>query len=279
MQSNAYRDKDRDTLHIHPSEMAKDKWCGRQTFYRISQIPPDSDKKAHFWRTANVFEEGHDIHEKYQGWLWEMGVLEGMWKCRVCDHRWWALSPAVCNHCGSVFIEYAEVPISLPDHLIIGHGDGIVTGFEDMGLPERVLLEIKSIGLGSVRYEVPGLYRTWKDNNESIEALWGRIKRPFPAHVRQVHTYMHDLMNRLDITTVMYIYEFKATQDFKVFTAKYNPKIAEPLLDKALKVRRARDSGKVPERPEWATDPKVEQCQECPYRGRCWGGQAGEEEE
>lgn len=275
VQSVEERDKDRDTDHIHPSEIAKKDWCPRQTFYRISGDEPDDETAAPlYWRLANIFEEGHGIHDKYQGWLWEMGVLEGMWKCLLCNHRWWAVSPAVCDHCASYFIRYAEVPVYLPEYHVIGHGDGIYNDSEI-----RVLLEVKSIGLRSVEIEMPGVYSQWQEKGESFDGLWGRIKTPFPTHVRQVHPYLHYLYHEMDIDTVMYIYEFKVNQDFKVFTAKYNPRIAEPLLARAKEVLEARDSGVPPARPEWAENDKSKGCKDCPFKERCWHGQAGEEEE
>lgn len=261
------RNRERDTEHIHPSEMSKSNWCQRQTLYRISDVPFDEDYEAErlFWRLASIFEEGHGIHAKHQDAFWEMGVLYGVWKCLRCDHRWWALSPAVCESCGGWNLAYAEVPIESPDHHIIGHTDGIhsdTTGMRN--------LEMKSVGIRSIEIEVPGIYRRWKESGMDISALWSQIKIPFPSHQRQVQIYMAILqLMGYPVTETLFIYEFKANQDLKGFTVKYNEKAANNLLAQALAVFEARENGTAIDRPDWAT-PKAKDCKECPWKSRCW---------
>jgi rubrerythrin len=268
IQSLETSDLQRDTLHVHPSEMAKNHWCPRQTFYRVTGHPPDAGEPRFYWRVANILSEGHEIHAKYQRWLWDLGILEGMWKCLQCSHAWWALAPVLCPSCHSHLMRYAEVPIDMPEYMIIGHGDGIVRDETD-DLP-GLLLEVKSVGLRSIEIEVPGIYDHYKTNGESLDALWGRVKQPFPSHMRQVQVYLHDLKEKRGIDKALFIYEFKATQDFKAFVVDYNPRLAQPLLDKAKSVKESKVTGVPPERPEWATGPTGFQCKECPHATVCW---------
>src|SRR5215510_5840577 len=69
-------DPERDRSFLHPSDMAKSDWCYRADFYRMTGAP---ESKEHVrnpsFRMENIFEEGHDIHHKWQTWLWEMGNL------------------------------------------------------------------------------------------------------------------------------------------------------------------------------------------------------------
>lgn len=260
------RNRDRDTAHIHPSEISKNHWCPRQTFYRISDVEPDEEKKAElYWRLASIFEEGHDIHAKHQRGFWEMGTLEGAWVCLVCEHKWWAIAPAVCASCASLLIEYAEVPVAHPEYHMIGHTDGL----RNDGT-ERTNLEVKSIGIRSIEIEVPGIYKRWAESGASLDALWASIKIPFPSHQRQALLYMA-LLNYMGyhVTETLFIYEFKANQELKGFIVKYDERRAQQLLNKAAAVLAARDSGVTPDRPDWA-GPKVTDCKDCPWSKRCW---------
>ena len=265
------RNTGRDTAHVHPSEMSKSTWCPRQTYYRISGIPSDDDHKEAdlYWRLASIYEEGHDIHEKHQRGFWEMGVLEGAWECLLCNHRWWAISPAVCESCATTHIEYREVPISSPEYHIIGHTDGLHNDGD-----KRTNLEMKSVGVRSIEIEIPGVYMRWKESGANLDALWASIKIPFPSHQRQVQIYMAVLqLMGYAVRETLFIYEFKANQDLKGFVVKYNEKAAQKLLDQALAVMQARDSGEIPDRPDWAT-PKARDCKDCPWSTQCWGDNA-----
>jgi hypothetical protein len=174
------RNDGRDTAHLHPSEVCKPEWCARSSWYRITGAPAKETKDSVWWRLANVFEEGHALHDKYQTALHELGVLEGMWRCESCLHLWWALAPSVCAHCASPRIKYNEVPIELPDMRMIGNADGIV---DDDG--DRYAIEIKSIGLGTLQYDAPELYQRYLDSEVDLMGLWKSIKTPFPVHQRQ----------------------------------------------------------------------------------------------
>lgn len=262
------RNRGRDTEHIHPSEMSKSTWCQRQTLLRISDTPVDDDYEQGrlYWRLASIFEEGHDIHEKHQRAFWEMGNLYGMWLCARCEHRWWALAPAVCESCASLHIEYREVPISFPEYHIIGHTDGLHIDDDEV----HRNLEMKSIGIRSIEMEIPGVYKTWKETGAGIDALWASIKIPFPSHQRQGQIYMATLRAMgFAVTETLFIYEFKANQDLKGFVVKYNERAAQKILSQAKEIFEARESGTMIDRPDWAT-PKSKECKECPWKALCW---------
>src|SRR4051812_8996318 len=143
---------------IHPSEMAKKEWCPRQTYYRIAKTPidPGTDPtRLYSFQMANVFAEGHHIHAKYQGWLVDMGKLWGNWQCPICGKREESSLPVGCsgNPISSdplkawhrpVAMLYKEVPLHSDKYLIAGHADGAIPGG---------MIEIKSIGLGTMRFE------------------------------------------------------------------------------------------------------------------------------
>jgi len=252
------------THMMHPSDMSHKEWCGRHDFYRIIGTPPEKEAAANpSFRMENMFAEGHTIHEKYQTWLWEMGVLYGAWHCRACDLRWEGLSPEMCPACGSLRLAYKEVPLHRPGYLIEGHSDGAVHKLADWS----GLIEIKSIGIGTLRFEAPRLYNRYQDG-ETLENIWWKINRPFTSHLKQGQLYLWMAWPRYE--EIVFIYESKFNQATKEFVVGYNPTLIAPLLETARGVASAVRSGVPPPRPDWADQPDAKICHSCVYRRTCW---------
>jgi hypothetical protein len=218
---------------------------------------------------TNVFAEGHEIHEKWQTWWWEMGILYGVFQCYLCGQRWWDLSPKECFYCGDDrFLHYKEVPLAAKELHMSGHSDG------GLMLDEFRLAEIKSVSLGTLRFEAPHLYQQYLDN-EPLDKIWMQITRPFPAHVRQgsLYLYMATRGANRDVPVpkeMVYIYEWKPTQEVKEFTVRYAPRWVEGMLAGAQMVTEALELGRPPTRPRWAEDEQSRNCRSCPYRRVCW---------
>lgn len=249
----------RDTDHIHPSEMASENWCPRATWYKITGEEISDPDRVTFQR-LNIFAEGDTIHEKYQNLLHRAGILIGMWKCLVCGNKWWDKSPASCN-CGSTLIKYAEVPLSDPAHRIMGNADGLCE--DDDG---EWLLEIKSVGLGTVRYDAPNLHAAYANGTISLDELWKRIKRPLAAHNRQIQLYM----NTTGIHDAIVLYEWKPNQEVREFAVKFDPDVVKPMLDKCDAIIQAIEDETPPPKPEAAVNKSCNLCQYCDYKSTCW---------
>lgn len=243
----------RDTMHIHPSEMAKDTWCHRATYYRIAagQDAVSVETNPSFV-LETIFAEGHQIHAKWQGWLWDIGELEGIFKCLVCEHEWWAVSPDQCTafDCPAWLADassrktlaYKEVPLYNEEHLIIGHSDGLLSSSE-------ALLEVKSVGIGTLRFEAPALLQKHTYESEDAgktlmdyEGIWRDIKRPFNSHLRQGMMYCF-LSGK---SRIVFLYECKWNQQSREFVIRYTPKFVEPLLEACLDIKYALRKGKPP---------------------------------
>lgn len=220
---------DRDKLHLHPSEICKKDWCPRSSWYRIKGYPEPPEKLT--FQKLLVFAEGHNIHGKWQAWLMDAGVLDQV-----------------------------EVPIFNEEHRIMGHADGIVKDKKG-----TAVLEIKSVGVGTVRFEDYGLFAPYSRNEINLDQLWASIKHPFPSHVRQAQLYMYCL----GIDEGIILYEWKATQEVKEFSIKYQPELVEPILASCLSVVRALEDGTPPDRPMWV-DKDHRVCKWCPFRAECW---------
>lgn len=255
----ALKNTKRDTKHLHPSELSKKDWCSRAAVYKITGVESAPESKA--FGTLNVFAEGNTIHEKWQTWLWRAGVLSGDWTCEDCGSRWSATSPNTCPGCLSSRIRYGEVPIHNDEHRILGHADGTIVDKEG-----TALIEIKSVGVGTVRFEKPSLFMDYSKGEVSLDEMWKLIKTPFASHVRQGNLYMHCT----GIHTIVFIYEWKPTQAVKEFVLKYNSEIVDPILENCKTVIAHLDANTIPDRPTWAESPTSNGCKYCPYKKGCW---------
>jgi CRISPR/Cas system-associated exonuclease Cas4 (RecB family) len=267
--TQAVADHSRRTDVIHPSEMAKADWCPRATYYRISGAEPESDAALSYGMTS-IFEEGNVAHTKWQTWLAEMGRLYGLWKCPVCHKTQLGISLVQCDDCG-VPTQYREVPMDAEDrYLIQGHADGAVLDLD-------ALIEIKTIGVGTVRIEEPELVRLHTKKTVEgkslldLDGLWNGIKRPFPSHRRQAQVYLHiaNLMG-LPLSRAIFIYEYKANQISKEFSIAYEPTVTAELFELARDIKFALAEGNVVPRPDgFERDGKP--CNKCPFSNICWG--------
>ena len=266
---------DRRSDIMHPSEMAKSSWCGRHDYYRIVGEDQNYKGRSPSFRLENIFDYGHSVHAKYQRWLQEMGVLWGKWYCKECQNEWVGDTPEACPNCRSLKIKYNEVPLTSDEHMIAGHSDVIVR----MGDKYR-MIEIKTVGIPTLRFEAYKLFDQYQKERLTPEELWFQIKRPFATHIRQGQIYLHltqTLYPELEVDEIIFIYEWKPTQEVKEFVVKYNPELISRTLETADLVAQAVNSGIILDRPEWAEqDGKT--CGSCEYRNTCWGTDNSEED-
>lgn len=255
---------DRRTDIMHPSDLCKPDWCPRKDFYRITL----GDRKEIDPRFTSelIFAEGHTIHDKYQSWLHGMGLLYGRWQCKSCHHSFMAQSPVSCESCQGT-LRYREVPLENAEYMIAGHADGAVhSGNDWLEVDEPFLIEIKSIGLGTVRVENPPLYEKYESGEYDLYRLWQEIKRPFPAHIRQATLYCW----LSGYQKMVFIYESKWHQQTKEYVVAPDFKHIQWILDSAKDVASAIRQDMEPYRPGWATE-EHRTCKSCPYRNECWG--------
>lgn len=293
-------DTSRDQTVLHPSEISKKDWCPRASYYRLVGVPEsDPSKRDPGYVIINIWDEGHEVGRKYQTRLWEMGRLRGEFGCTVCATTWPGIAPMECPACHAPrsALEYLEVPGYNAEHMLGCHADGDIA---EGNVNERddPLLEIKTIGIGTVRAEAPGLladhtYRVpvlsgdpvglsdgeeWWESSDpgnwgritaktlvDLDGLWRSIKRPFPSHIKQGGLYCF-VFGR---THIVFIYECKWNQQTKEFVVRARPEHIEGVLDGCKDVRYAIDKGKPPLRPSWAAVEHTS-CKGCVYRSHCW---------
>jgi hypothetical protein len=218
---------ERDQTYIHPSDIIKTEWCALAQYHAIKGNYQETRDKTTL-RLASIFAEGHTIHAKWQEWFKEMGVLYGKWQE---EHGTpWALSDIVDSNS-----KYLEVPLRSDKHMMRGHADGWIKGLGD-----DCLIEIKSIGTGTIRMEMPALMAQY---NNDIDVVWKNIRTPLRSHQLQGQVYLHlcHLMVEEGLLEtapdeIVFIYELKANQEYKEFVVKYNPEYTAEIFDKALDV-------------------------------------------
>lgn len=215
----------RDYSYLHPSSIIKDDWCQREAWFQLSGHKAIIKPLA--FSTANMFNEGHLIHSKWQKYFAEMGVLYGSWTSPGSDRKW--------NGYGAVTDTYHEVPLSLPDLMIKGRADGWIKG-----IGKDALIEIKSVGIGSVRWEASHLLTSYGND---IDKIWAGIKAPFPSHIRQGQLYLHIANLMVERGTlksapqeIVYIYEWKPSQLVKEFVVEYFPAASNRFIQRAKTV-------------------------------------------
>lgn len=256
MMREADKPSDRRQDIIHPSEMAHTGWCPRATYFRIAACREASDpflrpKESFGVQLLNIFDEGHYIHDKWQRRLWNMGELWGSFYCHMCDTTSRGITaPKYCPECGmeAKYMEYKEISLKSPEYLIYGHADGGV-------FSKNALIEIKSVGAGTVRVANPELYKRFTEGQKiDLPGLWKGIEAPFPDHINQGQIYLAlcNMMN-LPFTKIVFLYESKFSQGAKEFVVEFDIDIASGLLESADHIKRALDG---------LTDPP-----ECPYDG------------
>lgn len=248
---------DRSTTVIHPSEIIKKDFCKRGSYFLLSGRTKIADNPP--LRLQVIFDEGHYIHAKWQRWFQEMGIIHGKFKCERCDKVTFGTSPQECEHCGAPWqkLIYDEVTMIDESLRIKGHTDGWVK--KPNG--DEMLIEIKSIGPGTIRAYAPQLI---KDADGDFMKAWGNVKRPFGEHILQGQMYM-ELMHRMGnpIEKIVFLYELKADQSYKEFTVQRDYELVRHVFDKAKSVVESVEAGIAP---ECSNDP-INGCKQCqPYK-------------
>jgi CRISPR/Cas system-associated exonuclease Cas4 (RecB family) len=218
--------------------MIKKDWCKRGSYFLLKGHERIAEKPN--LKLQSIFDEGHAIHAKWQNWFQEMGVLHGKFRCVSCLEITWGTSPEECGKCGWKTLEYAEVTLVDKELRIAGHTDGWIKGIGD-----DCLIEIKSIGPGTIRSETPGLMM---DADGDFMKAWANVRKPFAPHVMQGQLYL-ELMKRMgnDVNEIVFLYELKADQSYKEFSVTADYELVRHVFEGAKEVVDAVNANVVPD--------------------------------
>lgn len=210
---------DRRTDVLHPSEVIKRDWCYRYQTYLLLGGSKKQEKPN--LKLQSIFDEGHAIHHKWQNWFAEMGVLYGRWEDSEGSNLGWDTAANV----DYPYATYKEVPLKYEPLRIAGHADGWIRGIGD-----DCLIEIKSIGLGTLRMEAMDIF---DKNKGDLFDCWKDIRRPFRSHLMQGQFYLwlcDKIFGEDAPKEIVFIYELKADQSYKEFSVKANFEVLEKVL-------------------------------------------------
>jgi hypothetical protein len=227
------RDASRATDVIHPSAMIKSDWCHRAEYFHLQGATPAPPKYRASMKQYLTFDEGHRIHDRWQTWFWNMGHLYGKWSCFDCQHTFYAVSPTECESCNASVkkLKYREVSVYSSQYGMSGHADGWLKGFGN-----DLLLEIKSVGEGTVAWEDRVM---WQEHGENFKSVWKALKSPFHIHLLQAQVYMKllELMDPNNFPTeAVFIYESKVDQQIKEFVVPKSDFGIAPLFEAAAMI-------------------------------------------
>lgn len=267
---SGYVKDERETGVWHPSQLYG---CERALIFGKLGYPSPQRVSALGQR---IFDTGHHFGYMIQGYLYEMGILYGEWKCRGCGHRWIDMfenpSPKVCPSCKEKLylwynLDYLEVPVANEDRSIVGHSDGIVKT-----LGKFRVLEIKTIK-----------NRTKATHPSSV--TYDDLNEPRPEHLWQVSLYTY-LINEeakkhgKKVEDAVILYGAKNDQGLKEFRIKLMPELyVAPQLEKIARMEKAIEEGILPERPAGCTGKTSWDCRFCDYADLCYSTESNKIED
>jgi hypothetical protein len=167
-------DLDRRADLMHPSDMAHADWCPRAEYYKLTGVPMP-EERFNLVR-ENIFDEGYEIQFKWQRRMRATHRLYGQWLCELCGENVTGLEPDFigCRNSHGHMWKYNEVPLLSHTLMVGGSADGAIDDY---------LVEIKSVGLGTMRIEAPKLlakhyvHTTEGNNLYDLDSVWRELKR------------------------------------------------------------------------------------------------------
>jgi CRISPR/Cas system-associated exonuclease Cas4 (RecB family) len=240
---------------FHPSGLVNSE-CWRQLALEFLECPKVDGEWEIPHLTRRVFDNGHSVHERLQGYLQgiskipELGVvLKGTWKCRSCgkyhgdNSTGPIVEPEVCE-CSCKSFKYKEWRLRHKELRITGKTDGILQFAFDKS---HVLLEIKSI------------------NTFSFQNLRGVLDE----HKVQINLYMW----LSGIHRALFIYEDKNNQRIQEYSVDFDSNVIAPIIKQLEEVNALLDKGLLPDvlpnkNAQKAKD-RNKVCKQCVFRDHC----------
>ena len=223
---------------IHPSEMASASWCHRAQYFWLKGHAPKPEVMS--LRKASIFGTGHATHDLWQTWFKEMNQIKGLWYCYTHDLEWVGLNGD--HEDGNCKTKYNEVPVFFDPLRISGKADGWLVNFG-----EPLLLEVKTIGEGSIRWYAPDIAYA---NDNDFKKMWANTNAPFLEHIHQAQIYMKllELMGQPNAPQeALILYEAKGLHEHKEFVIQKSDWGIAELFEAAANIISAIDRGAPPQ--------------------------------
>jgi CRISPR/Cas system-associated exonuclease Cas4 (RecB family) len=265
------QDVDRNHGFNSPSAVSS---CPRSNYFTRMGISSDGVIEP---RLRRIFDNGHGVHDRLQGYLQDEGML---------------LMP--------------EVPVWNSELKILGHTDGILR----VNRFTLAILEIKSINsngyahLTTAKPEHQMQAQVYMycleelrkklvtaDTEKKYLALkkkllseYGKLMDSFVvggskftkeekiAHKLEIMGKVIDILYNTPkrIDTMSVIYENKDTQDIKEYVIKWDDELVENIIDRYEYLNNCVINESLPPRPEEAPNKSSQYCRYCNYKYQCW---------
>lgn len=167
-----------------------------------------------------TFDMGNMIHDLIQGYFWDIGVLEGTYKCIKCDELFHGLiAPQECpsgkyGH-GKKYLKYKEIKVESEKYYLRGRMDCILRVEPE----KQRIADIKSIQARTIK--TPQQAFCFEDLDE---------RGPKPDHVVQLNLYYE--MSGIYEGDLLYFN--KNTGQIKTFSIPYDKTVIQPYLNEIL---------------------------------------------
>jgi hypothetical protein len=218
--------------------MASASWCHRAQYFWLKGHAPKPEIMS--LRKASIFGTGHATHDLWQTWFKEMNQIKGLWYCYTHDLEWFGLNGD--HEDGNCKTKYNEVPVFFDPLRISGKADGWLVNFG-----EPLLLEVKTIGEGSIRWYAPDIAYA---NDNDFKKMWANTNAPFLEHIHQAQIYMKllELMGQPNAPQeALILYEAKGLHEHKEFVIQKSDWGIAELFEAAANIISAIDRGAPPQ--------------------------------
>jgi hypothetical protein len=265
------QDEDRNHGYNSPSAVSS---CPRSIFYTRTGVSSDGVIDP---RTRRIFDNGHGVHERLQGYLQEEGIL------LMPETPVWNKELKILGHCDGILkmnkfslaiLEIKSINSNGFSHLISAKPEHQMQAQVYMYCLEKVREELAECKdkheFEIVKAELLGEYATLMEGFIMDGRKFSKEEKI--AHkvsiMEKVLDILYDIPKRIDTMTV--IYENKDTQDIKEYVIKWDDDLVSFIVDKYKTLNKAVETNKVPNRPDDATIKSFQFCRYCNYSFYCW---------
>jgi len=273
----AFNNGDRDMTHFHASQWDK---CHRQIAYHYYyakgyiDLDESSIKNTIDAKLERIFENGHNVHARWNRYFRNTNAILGCWRCVQCkkligdDLALGCLEPNKPCSCGcKEDYKYEEVGFFDEETMWGGHVDAILDIDLYRKYQKSFLLKIDDT---DKEVETQNADKYLIVDLKSINPMqFNKLENPLPGHITQMQIYLY-LSN---LKYGKFIYEDKGSQSTKEYLVVRDEHMLAVKKEEAiwLKFVLTNDDKGVRRLPNRKYNSRSHRdCLRCKFRGDCW---------
>lgn len=268
---NVGEDEGRNHGYNSPSGVSS---CPRSLFYTRTGEKHDGAIDP---RTRRIFDNGHHVHARLQGYLLEEGVLL-MDECPV-----WNTDLRILGHCDGILrinkftlgiLEIKSINSNAFSHLTGAKPEHQMQAQVYMYCLEKLREKLQDCvdktQYKRVKTQLLAKYAELMDS--FVEGGSKFTKEEKIAHkvsiMEKVMEMLYNTPKRIEKMSV--VYENKDNQEIKEYVISWDEDMVEDIVSKYEYINEAINSNEVPPRPDQATSKSCSVCRYCNYTYKCW---------